>query len=329
MFNLLEIDLHMFDGGGAAGGGAAAGGDGAGDGGAAAGTQALPDLSRRGKKTGDSAPKVVYGKQPDAEAATQTQAAAGTAPAQDKPPEKTPEERKAEFDALIKGDYKDIFAERTQQIIDRRFRETKGLQEQLEAVNPVLEMLASKYDIEGTDPKAIREAIERDEEMWANKAEKAGMTVDQFKTVEKMKRENEALRRDQERRLGMEQAQRQYTDWLNQAEAAKAVYPTLDLRAELAADPQFGQMLKVGIPVQKAYEVLHMDSLKASVAQGAASLTEKRVTDNIRAKGERPAENGAAARNNGVVIKSDVSKLTKADREEIARRAQRGEKIIF
>lgn len=327
MFKLLDIDLHMFDGG-AAGGGASAGGDGAGDGGNAAGSQALPDLSRRGKKTGDSGPKVVYGKQ-DTEAATQTQAAAETAPAQDKPPEKTPEERKAEFDAFIKGDYKDIFAERTQQIIDRRFKETRGLQEQLEAVNPVLEMLASKYDIEGTDPKAIREAIERDEEMWINKADKAGMTVDQFKTVEKMKRENEALRRDQERRLGMEQAQRQYNDWIQQAEAAKATYPNLDLRAELAADPQFGQMLKVGIPVQKAYEVLHMDSLKASVAQGAASLTEKRVTDNIRAKGERPAENGAAAKNNGVIIKSDPSQLTKADRAEIARRVQRGETISF
>lgn len=322
MITLYEIDLHMFDGGAAAGGAPA--GDGGGE--AAAGTTATPEIGRRGKKSGDSAPQVVYGKQPDTEAATSQVAAETTTPEK---PAKTPKELQAEFDALVKGDYKDVFTERTQQVIDRRFKETKTLQEQLDAVMPVLDVLKGKYNLTDTDPAKLREAIERDETMWADKAEEAGMSVDQYKSTQKIMRENETLRKDQERRQGMEQAQKQYAQWVQQEQEAKGLYPQLDLRAELAADPQFAQMLRVGVPVQTAYEALHMHELKVGLAQGAAKVTEKQVVDNLRAKGARPSENGATAKNPGVIIKNDPSQLTKADRQEIARRVARGEHITF
>jgi hypothetical protein len=52
------------------------------------------------------------------------------------------------------------------------------------------------------------------------------------------------------------------------------------------------------------------------------------VTQNIRAKGARPAENGTSQRA-AATIKSDPSKLTLDDFEEISRRLARGEKITF
>ena len=54
----------------------------------------------------------------------------------------------------------------------------------------------------------------------------------------------------------------------------------------------------------------------------------QQVTDNVRARGARPAENGVSS-GSGFLVKSDVSKLTKKDRAEIARRAAHGEKIVF
>ena len=60
----------------------------------------------------------------------------------------------------------------------------------------------------------------------------------------------------------------------------------------------------------------------------ATAQVEKTVTDNIRARGARPQENGAAPKS-AVVVKDDVSKLTPADRAEIARRAAMGETITF
>ena len=59
-----------------------------------------------------------------------------------------------------------------------------------------------------------------------------------------------------------------------------------------------------------------------------ANKVSKKVTDNIRARGARPVENGsnqvAAA-----TVKNDVTKLTAKDRAEIVKRVKNGEKISF
>ena len=66
----------------------------------------------------------------------------------------------------------------------------------------------------------------------------------------------------------------------------------------------------------------------ADATRQTAALTEKAVVDSVRAKGARPAENGAAPRS-AFVVKSDVNKLTKEDRATIALKAMRGEHIEF
>ena len=76
--------------------------------------------------------------------------------------------------------------------------------------------------------------------------------------------------------------------------------------------------------MEQAYKVLHMDDFLSK----ATAQAEKTITNNIRARGARPQENGAAPKS-AVVVKDDVSKLTPADRAEIARRAAMGETITF
>ena len=85
-------------------------------------------------------------------------------------------------------------------------------------------------------------------------------------------------------------------------------------------------MLKAGVPVKLAYEVRHMDEIKAGVAQNTAKQTEKQVVESIRAKGSRPSENGTSSQS-GFTVKDDVSKWSKKDRAEIAKRVARGETI--
>ena len=90
----------------------------------------------------------------------------------------------------------------------------------------------------------------------------------------------------------------------------------------------FAKMLRAGVSVSAAYQALHHDEIVAAESARAASDAERRITETIRARGERPGENGAQAEA-GVTFKKDVSKLTRAERAEIAKRAMLGGKIEF
>ena len=115
--------------------------------------------------------------------------------------------------------------------------------------------------------------------------------------------------------------------WMAESEPVKSVYGSFDLGKEVQ-NPQFLSMLKAGVPVQHAYEVVHMDEIKAGIAKMQAQATEKQVVAGIRAKGARPQENGVSSQS-AFTVKDDVSKLTKKDRAEAVRRALRGEHIEF
>ena len=124
-----------------------------------------------------------------------------------------------------------------------------------------------------------------------------------------------------------EQANALYAAWMQQAEQLKTVYPGFDLATELQSE-QFRALLRSNVPVQTAYEVVHKDEIIPAAMRFTAEKIQEKTVNSIRAGQRRPAE-GAMASQGAVQIKSDVSQLTKADREEIARRVARGEKIRF
>lgn len=74
-----------------------------------------------------------------------------------------PEERRARYRALITGEFKDLYTADTQRIIDRRFKETRGLQEALEARQGLLDRLCEKLGAEDADglEEALTAEIER------------------------------------------------------------------------------------------------------------------------------------------------------------------------
>lgn len=337
--NLLNIRLDLFDGGAAAGGdgaGAAAPASQNGDG-AKGGSQAAPGSTRRGKS--GEFQNVLFGKQSAPAAAgegggqegQQQSSVAGSD--KDKQPgvtttSDTLEARRKAFQDLVNSEeYKDIYTEETQRIINRRFRETQNLEQQVARNQPLIDMLMQRYKISDGDIGKLTAAIENDDAYWSEAAEEAGMSVEQYKQFQKLQRENAALMRDQQQRRSQQAAQQQLQKWYGEAEQVKGVYPSFDLNAEVK-NRQFISMLKSGVPMQHAYEVVHLDDIKAGVAKMQAKATERQVVDGIRAKGARPQENGTTSQS-AFTVKDDVSKLTKSERAEIARRVARGEIIKF
>jgi len=335
--HLLDISLSLFDGGAAAGGGDGAGAAAPGaDTGAKGDSQALPGPTRRGKSTGDSK-TVLYGKQAaPAEAGDDTGTVAGqTQPSvagSGKEGDVTVtsdalEAKRKAFQDLVNGEYKDIYTEETQRIINRRFRETQNLEQQIGRNQPIIDMLMQRYKIGDGDMNKLNAAIENDDAYWSEAAEEAGMSVEQYKQFQKLQRDNANLLQAQRQQRSQQAAQQQLQKWYGEAEQVMTQYPGFDLNTEVK-NPQFLSMLKAGVPVQHAYEVIHMEDIKAGVAQTTAKQTEKQVVNGIRAKGARPQENGTASQS-AFTVKDDVSKLSKKDRAEIARRVARGENIEF
>lgn len=328
---LLDVSLRLFDGeGGAA---APAAGEGAAVDGNKGGSQASPAPTRRGKSGGFQ--NVLFGKQgdeptaagdePGPEGKAQPSAAGKGKEGDVVTTSNTLEDRRKAFQELVNGEYKDIYTEETQRIIDRRFREARNLEERAAKQQPVIDMLMQRYKIADGDLGKLAAAVENDNAYWSEAAEEAGMSVEQYKQFQRLKRENEALLRAQRMRQNQQAAQQQLQKWYSEGEQVKAVYPDFDLGAE-SKNPQFISMLKAGVPVQHAYEVIHMDEIKAGVAQSTARQTEKQVVDGIRAKGNRPAENGTSSQS-AFTVKDDPHKWTKQDRAEVARRVARGETI--
>lgn len=237
------------------------------------------------------------------------------------------EDRRKAFQDLVKGEYKDIYTEETQKIIDKRFKQTKELEASQAKSQPLYEALAVKYGLDAGDIDGIIQAVNNDNDTWQEKAEEEGMTVEQYKQYRKLQADSERLARQEAERSNQERANALVMQWNQEAEELKKTFPQFDLQAE-AENPRFISLLRSNVPVADAYKVIHMDDIVTQSMQATAQAAEKRAVDNVRARGARPSENGSTSRS-AFVVKDDVHQLTRADRAEIARRAQRGEHIEF
>lgn len=294
--------LSLFDG--SAGSGTASG-----DGGSAAPAAAQ-------QESGDIKTEIRYGKPDESQAAAETdvQVTSNTLDAKNKA-----------YKDLIYGEYKDQHRAEMQRVIDKRFKETKTLEESLAKSQPIIDGLMARYGVKDLDE--LTKAIDEDDRYWEDAADANGMTVEQFKRFQKLEAQNKALLAEQQAREGKEKAEQQVQQWMQEADEMKQMYPSFDLQAEVQND-QFARLLEKGIPMLHAYRLIHMDEILTDMATASAVNAEQKVAANIRARGQRPTENGTSTAS-AVIYKTDVNKLTKKDRANVAERVARGERISF
>ena len=194
-------------------------------------------------------------------------------------------------------------------------------------MTPTLELLAKKYGVDAADIEGLNKAIEEDDSYFEEEALQRGMSVQDLKNIRKMERENADLKRQMQEQQTKEKADKLYAQWMQQEKDTKQVYPSFNMQAEMQ-NPKFVDLLKSNIDVKTAYEVLHKDEIIPAAMQFTAKTVEQKLTNKIIANGARPTENGMSSQG-AAVVKSDVSQLSRADREEIRRRVARGEKIRF
>lgn len=300
-------DLQLFADGGAAGGSAAGtGAGGTGVNASAAGVQAVKSNQSTGNPATESAP---------------------VAEVQNPTEQPTAVDLNAEFDALIKGKYKDQYNARVKDTIQKRLKGPSEVAEKYKTLTPAMELLARRYGIQDvSDAKAIGQAILNDDALIEDAALEAGMETSAFRRLVKAESENAAHRRQQEERERQQKGQQQYEAWLKQAEAAKLRYPNLDLAVEIQ-NQQFLDLLRSNVDVEAAYKVVHMDDIVSGAMEAAVRTATDKVSKSVAANAARPSENGSGQ--GAVTVKPDIRKMTKAQRQDYARRALMGEKITF
>lgn len=322
---LFKVDLQLFNDGGAAGGaeGSAASTENAPK------TESKPSGSSRRSKTGEF-DNVVFGKQEgttsDGATSLDTEGnPTGAGNTDVTTTSDTLEARRKAYNDLINGEYKDLDQERFQQVFDRRFKQVKGMEADLAAQKPILDKLMARYGV--SDMAELDKALTEDTEYWEAVAEEHGMTVEQWQAMQRLEQENKELKAIRQRQIGQQQFQQQIDEWYQQADKVKEIYPSFDFKTE-AQNPDFLAMLKAGNTVEHAYKILHFDELTENAARVAAQTADAQAQARIKQKASRPSENGTSSQS-AAIVRNDVSSLTRKERAEIARRVQRGEKIIF
>ncbi len=305
---IIGLDLQLFADGGGDGGGTGATG--------ATGDNGTAAVSTNTKGVKNPLADVKYGIQEDSQT---TDANTEAVDAE----QTNPIDRNVAFENLIKGEYKDLYDAKVKDTVQKRLKNSKEITDKYNALTPVLETLAKKYGVDASDAEALARAVAEDDSYFEEEALQRGIPVEEVKLSHKIQSENRMLRQ----RLEEASAAQNYSMWMQQAEQTKTVYPTFDMDAELQ-NPEFKKLLRSNVDVRTAYEVLHKDEIIPAAMQFTAKAVEQKLVNKVMANGARPTENGISDKSS-VVVKSDVSQLSKADRDEIIRRVQRGEKIKF
>ena len=306
-----KIELQLFADGGA-GAGASTGAAGSEGSGAA---EAVGDSATQGDLS-----QVVYGKAVPNMA--QSEDGANTT--------NSTEDRAKAFDNMIKkgGEWHEEFNKRTQSILDKRFKETKGLEERIQSFNPIMETLAAKYGVDAKDTKAIEAALNSDTSLFEEQAYKEGLTPEQYRAKIALERENAQLKAAEEARKAQEHSEQIYSQWQEDAKSLEAKYGRqIDLAAE-CENQDFCDLLANGVQFEAAYKAIHMDEMLNGAMAHTATKVQEALVNKAQSYAGRPTENGSMS-SSTQVFKSDVNKLTDADMEEIRRRVEDGERISF
>lgn len=254
---------------------------------------------------------------------------AETAEPEEKTPEQVAADRQKAWQDMISGEYKDLYDADVRRQIDRRFSEGQQNAQEVQRMRDMMSLLSIRYGTAEGDLDSLYNALRNDSAYLERAAYDAGVPVEEYQKREDVMVENRALHAQLAARESRERSWRETQ--LFSAKAAKEdmakKYPGFNLADEINSDKDFLSLIRSGMPIERAYRMVHVEDLVKSTAESAAAATEKRVTDNVRARGARPQAAGAA--NNGFTARTDVHSLTKEQRADIARRAMRGEVITL
>jgi hypothetical protein len=218
----------------------------------------------------------------------------------------SPEGKKSAYEAM-KSEFKEDFHRDFQSNLDRRFKENKEVVAKVSQYEPIVNDLMKFYKVKTVEE--LQSKIE--EEVLESLAEDEG-----FKDVAAYKRSRQALNENAELKEKLnskteeERVQATVKGWMDDTSEIKKNYPSFDMDKALENE-NFRAKIQAGYSFIDAFQVTLEKSFKVAEP-------EKKVN--------RPKEQGSKPQG-GVVRKTDPSKFSDSDIDDIRKRVARGEVI--
>ena len=230
------------------------------------------------------------------------------------------------FDSLIQGRYKKDFDAAMQKAVRQRVKGMNQYKSQADAMAPIIDQLGALYGIDTSDPRktdfaALAQRFASDERLYSAEAMERGVSADTLKREYASRAENTSMRRQLQEYQLREAFEGMRADF---ARDVTAVYGA-DFESEMQ-NPDFARLMGAGVPVKTAYEVIHQQEIAQARAQAAANQARENVMKTIQAQGARPQEIGFGA--GGGTTVPMKTKWTRAEVEDMRRRAAMGERVI-
>ena len=298
----MMLDFYRFDGEG--GGAAAPGGEGSG---------------QEASAQAQSERKIVYGKE-DMGGASQVGSDNGS----------QAEDLEAEFAELIGkgGRFHDIYGQKVSETVQNRFKNQSDLQAEMDQMNEGLAPLYSNYGIRSGDFEGLKNAIANDDAFYQAGAEKAGLTVDQYKNQLKLQADSDRLQQITETYEREKQMQAMYQQAEADAEELRQAFPNFDFGMEMDTNEEFRTLLQNGVDVKSAFFAAHAEEIFDGAYNEAQATARQNAVRAIQQRAARPMES-AINHSPAIERRSDPSTLTNEDMDEINRIVEQGGTVSF
>ena len=241
--------------------------------------------------------------------------------------QQTPEQ---EFDELIKGKYAQQYQLRMQNAISDRFKNQADLQGQLDGLKPMLDALAKQHGVKEGDYKALSDVILDDDSLYEDEAEAAGMTVNAYKSYQKLKAQTEQMAAREQKTQEEAMIRNHLQKLAQQGETLKQTFPDFNLMEELK-NPKFRRLTspEVGVSVKDAYYLIHQEELGPQIMAAGVQVARQRISQSLQANGARPVEGAAQGNTTAADVHIDPRRMTRAEREALKARVRRGETVTL
>ena len=316
MIYARKLDLRLFDEGGSA-----AGGGDAGEGSAAEvqigdtledGTVVDANLasSMKGEDadmypTRKRSAHAQGGQQPGADG---QQANAGNEP--------TPEEW-----AEAKKRFAKYYGDDVHNAVNNRFKNQADATKQLEGMQPMIDELMKTTGAESLEE--LQQLIM--DRKYEEEANAAGIPTEQYKRMQELEQEHNAMVQQQQRAQEQQQMQQHVMNVRQQAAELQKLFPGFDLQQEMQ-NPDFIKMTAPGpnsISVKQAFFALHGDELIPQLMAFGVQQGKDQISRSIQANQARPVEGASMRGPSNASVMLDSDSMTDERYEEIKRRTLR------